>query len=360
MKKILLLCFINILLFANFSTDKYSQHEKILNSIDVDVKYLKDKYFIQMFNDMGDKEISYVTKILNEADVNISIIKAILKKEGVPDLFLYLAMVESNFKIDVKSGAKAMGIWQFMAPTAKNFGLKIDKYVDERKDVVASSVAAAKYIKRLKDDFGKWYLAILAYNCGSGCVKKAISNAGSDELVVLLDEDKKYLPAETRQFFKKILSTGLVAESDMKKYNDMYLLNQVMSLNISKIDIKANDNLSSIASKAGMSLNEFKALNPFFKTNFAPPYPYYAYLPIEKVALYNDRANIKAYAKNDVKKLKSYRVKKGDTLYVIAKNNGISTAALKSFNNLKDDKLGINQTLLIPILVVDDSKEAKN
>ncbi|WP_267523127.1 lytic transglycosylase domain-containing protein [Campylobacter sp. MG1] len=360
MKKILLLCFINILLLANFTNDKYYQQEKILNSIDVDVKYLKDESFMGIFNEMSDRETAYFTKILNEANTRVQVVKAILKKEGIPDVFLYLAMIESNFKIDVKSGAKAVGVWQFMVPTAKNFGLKIDKYVDERKDVVASSIAAAKYIKNLKDDFGKWYLAIFAYNCGSGCVKKAISNAGSDDLAVLLDEEKKYLPGETRRFFKKILSTSLVVENDIAKYGDVYLLNQIMALNISKVDVKANSSLASVASRAGMSLDEFKELNPFFKGNVTPPYSYHVYLPIDKIALYKDNSNPKMYAKNDIKNVKSYRVKKGDTLYVIAKNNGISTKILKSYNNLKDDRLGINQTLLIPILVVDDNKEAKN
>lgn len=360
MKKFILLIMINICLFASFSVDKYDKQEKILKSIDVDLKYLQDQSFMEIFYDMSEREVLYFTKVLNEANMNIPIIKAILKKEGVPDVFLYLAMVESNFRTDAKSGVKATGVWQFMEPTAKSFGLKIDKYIDERKDVVAASVAAAKYLHKLKDEFGKWYLAIFAYNCGNGCVRKAIRNAGSDELNVLLDEEQKYLPKETRRFFKKILSTSLIAENDIAKYGDIYLLNQVMALNIGKIDIKAKENLALIASKAGISMSEFKELNPQFKGNYAPPYNYYAYLPIEKIALFKENQNPLKYAKNNVKNVISYRVKQGDTLYAIAKKNGISTSTIKAFNNLKDDRLSINQNLLIPVLSLDDSKEAKN
>lgn len=360
MKKFILLIVTSICLYANFSVDKYDKQEKILKSIDVDLRYLQDQSFMEIFYDMSEREVLYFTKVLNEANMNIPIIKAILKKEGVPDVFLYLAMVESNFKTDAKSGVKATGVWQFMEPTAKNFGLKIDKFIDERKDVVAASVAAAKYLHRLKDEFGKWYLAIFAYNCGNGCVRKAIKNAGSDELSVLLDEDQKYLPKETRRFFKKILSTSLIAENDIAKYGDIYLLNQVMALNIGKVDVKPKESLSLIARKAGISLSEFKDLNPQFKGDFAPPYNYYAYLPIEKIAAYKDNSNPIKYAKNNVKNVISYRVKQGDTIYAIAKKNGVSTNALRAYNNLKDDRIGINQTLLIPVLVYDDSKEAKN
>lgn len=360
MKKFILLIMINICLFASFSVDKYDKQEKILKSIDVDVKYLQDQSFMEIFYDMSEREVLYFTKVLNEANMNIPIIKAILKKEGVPDVFLYLAMVESNFKTDARSGVKATGVWQFMEPTAKNFGLRIDKFVDERKDVVAASVAAAKYLHKLKDEFGKWYLAIFAYNCGNGCVRKAIRNAGTDELNALLDEEQKYLPKETRRFFKKILSTSLIAENDIAKYGDIYLLNQVMALNIGKVEIKPNESLQLVANKAKMSLSELKELNPQFKGNYAPPYPYYAYLPIEKIASYKDNKSSIKYAKNNIKNVISYRVKQGDTLYAIAKKNNVSTSTLKAYNNLKDDRIGINQNLLIPILDFDNSKEAKN
>lgn len=359
MRKIIIFCFLTLSLFANFSVDKYDKQAKMLKSIDVDLKYLKDKSFIELFNDMSEREILYFTKILNEANMNIPIIKAILKKEGVPDLFLYLAMVESNFRTSAKSGVKAVGVWQFMAPTAKIFGLKIDNYVDERKDVVASTEAAAKYLKKLKDEFGKWYLAIFAYNCGDGCVRRAIRKAGTDELLTLINEDEKYLPGETRRFFRKILSSSLIAENDIAKYGDVYLLNQIMALNIGKVDIKAGANLSHIASKANVSLADFKRLNPQFKGSYAPPYKYHAYLPIEKISLFQDNSNQVKYAKNNVKNIKSYKVKKGDTLFAIAKNNNVTTTILKSFNNLKDDRIGINQTLLIPVLNLDENKEAR-
>ncbi|MBZ7986584.1 lytic transglycosylase domain-containing protein [Campylobacter canadensis] len=360
MKKVILIFFTISLAFANFSVENYERQEKILKSIDVDMKYLNDESFVEIFSNMSERDIQYFTKILNEDNMNIPIIKAILKKEGVPDVFLYLAMIESNFKTHAKSGAKAVGVWQFMSPTAKSFGLKIDRYVDERKDVVASSTAAARYLKRLKKQFGKWYLAIFAYNCGDGCVRRAIANANSDELSVLLDENKKYLPLETRNFFRKIVGASLIAENDIVKYGDAYLLNQIMSLNIKRVEIQANDNLVNLAKRAGMSLSDLKKINPHFNTNLTPPYSYYIYLPIERVALFKNSKKNFDYAKNKVKNIITYKVKSGDTLYDIAKENNVTTKILKSFNNLSSDFLSVNQTLRIPVLLIDESKEAKN
>ncbi len=121
----------------------------------------------------------YVTK-LNEASLFVPRVKDILKQEGIPDVFIYMAMAESNFTIDAKSSAKATGLWQFMHNTGIRYGLKSDMYVDERMDLVKSTIAATKYLNSLHKRFDKWYLAAISYNCGEGRVTEAITRATLD------------------------------------------------------------------------------------------------------------------------------------------------------------------------------------
>lgn len=105
-------------------------------------------------------------------------------------------MTESSLKTRAYSRKKASGLWQFMPETAKQYNLKTDDYVDERRDLIKSTEAASKHLSYLHDRFGKWYLAAIAYNCGGGRLSKAIEKAGSDKLSVLLDEEKIYSKRE--------------------------------------------------------------------------------------------------------------------------------------------------------------------
>ena len=159
-----------------------------------------------------DSQIRTFTDALKNGYMYIPMVKEQIKKSGVPESFFYLAMIESGFSNHTVSNAKATGMWQFMEQTAKLHGLKVGQYVDERKDPVESTIAATTYLRTLKGQFGKWYLAAMAYNCGDGALRKAIQKAGTDDLVTLLDSEKKYLPAETRNFILKILRAAYIAK----------------------------------------------------------------------------------------------------------------------------------------------------
>jgi len=140
--------------------------------------------------------------------------KYMLRDDGLSDLFIYMSMVESGFNPNAISSKKAVGIWQFMPSTARHYNLSVNKYIDERYNPISSTTAAIKYLKKLKKDFGKWYLAIMAYNCGERRVAKAIKKAGSDDIVVLLDKNQKYIPKETRDYVKKILLLSMIGENN--------------------------------------------------------------------------------------------------------------------------------------------------
>lgn len=136
------------------------------------------------------------------------IIEKILKQRGIPSELKYLAVVESKLKNSATSGAGAAGIWQLMPVTAGTLGLKVTGKTDERRNIYKSTVAAAKYLDELYNQFDDWLLVIAAYNCGAGNVNKAIKKSGSREFWKL----QNFLPAETRKHVKKFIATHFYYE----------------------------------------------------------------------------------------------------------------------------------------------------
>lgn len=260
----------------------YQNDLNILGSLDIESNYLKDKHFVNIKNTESKSFKKHLMRAVNEQYESIVLLQDELKKQRVPKEILYLAVVESGLKNTSKSGKGAAGIWQLMPSTAKALGLRVDKAVDERMDPVASTRAAAKYLLKLKDQFGKWYLALLAYNCGDGALKKAIAKAGSDDLKVLLDPEKKYLGAETRNFLQKIVLTAQIASDldnifshDMKIFNnpnDAKLANINMKnftlaskveqrKNVQNYKVKKGESLLSIARKFDVPLRDLMRAN---------------------------------------------------------------------------------------------------
>lgn len=273
-------------------------------------------------------------------------------KEGIPQEFLYLAMIESGFSLTAKSSKHAIGMWQFMPKTAKSLGLEINMQIDERKDPIKSTKAAITYLKTLKESFGKWYLAAIAYNCGDGRLRRAIEQAGSDSLSVLLDPEVKYIPLESRMYIRKILSVSLMfANVDTLKTNNYdYFLNRGASSLLVSIEVPSATSLHRIATQAGMSLKELKYYNPQFKRNLTPTHAktYPVYVPYQFLARYKEK--IQSQEKFQLKSYLVHRVGKGETIYSIAKRYGVSSKQIAQYNAIKNiNSLSINQEIIIPL-----------
>ncbi|MCJ7764849.1 MAG: lytic transglycosylase domain-containing protein, partial [Thiovulaceae bacterium] len=188
--------------------NNHNKQIMLLTAFDIEPSYLHDEKLNDMLLAKKEPEAhKHYYDSMQSARLFIPTIKKILYGADIPPEFIYLAMAESYFTTKALSKKSAAGIWQFMPATGRQYGLRIDEYIDERRDPVKSTKAAARYLTSLHERFGKWYLAAMAYNCGEGCLLNAIKDAGErDDLFTLLDEKKKYLPRETRNYIRKIIA----------------------------------------------------------------------------------------------------------------------------------------------------------
>jgi membrane-bound lytic murein transglycosylase D len=186
------------------------------------------------------------------------LVQDILEENGVPRELFYLGMIESGYASRARSGARAVGIWQFMPATARRYGLKVNKDVDERLDVMRSTRAAARYLKDLKDEFGSWYVAMAAYNCGEGRVRRAIRRHHTKDYWTLAR--RRALPAETSDYIPKFQAAMKIARNPRSfgfKRVTHYEFPEVRL-----VKVRARLDLEEIARRHKVSPADLKALNP--------------------------------------------------------------------------------------------------
>jgi dyp-type peroxidase len=320
--------------------------DAVLKEFDIDAKFVNNSHFTEIKNNIRHSKKKEFIETVKSGYNHIPALQKIIKDSGVPESFLYLAMIESGFSNHVVSNVNAVGIWQFMAPTAKLYGLRIDKYADERKDPVAATIAATKYLTQLKKDFGKWYLAMMAYNCGSGRVKSAIKKAGTDDITILLDSKRALIPPETRKFVKKILTVSYIAQDkEFLETKDALLISNPKGMETAKIKVPGGTTLMEVGDSIGISLKRMKELNTHLKFVYTPPTntPYYLYIPKNKEDMF--KLNFVA---SDDRKFDFYTVKENENLLSIAEKIGVSHKIIKEYNALASNDVQLNQKLVIP------------
>jgi len=185
------------------------------------------------------------------------IVKA-LRKAGIPEEFFWLPLVESFFKINAYSRARALGLWQFIPSTGYKFGLSRDEWIDERMDVHKSTQAAIAYLKELHNMFGDWLTVLAAYNCGEGRVLRVISRQKIDYLDGFWDLYRQ-LPNETARYVPRLLATLHIVK-DPQKYG-FNLDNTEKPINFETVKVNKIMKLKDIAEKTGVSEEELCLLN---------------------------------------------------------------------------------------------------
>ncbi len=303
--KILVGCFLSIAIaIAAFDFPNEGTMTNVFEKFDVNAAFANHELFLSFRNamDSGLRDRIFL-KGYEGGERFIPMLKEMIKESGIPPEFLYLALVESNFSPNAKSSKKAMGIWQFMPKTAKMLGLRVDSKIDERLDPVRSTQAAIEYLKQLHTTFGKWYLAAIAYNCGEGKLSRAISEAGSDNIEVLLDESKTYIPLESRNYIRKILYVSMLLHNvdALKESSYEYLLNRgIGSPTIATIETNGMRTLAQIAKHAGMSLAQLRHYNPHIKHSQIPRdgRRYLIHIPYENLSTYRTNEFERIYGKS--------------------------------------------------------------
>ncbi|WP_104721319.1 lytic transglycosylase domain-containing protein [Helicobacter mesocricetorum] len=345
------------LLFLNFSFAQFdavvynAKSEEILKTFDIEPDFLNDEYFVNVKNNfLSDMRKKHLLEKFQKGYNFIPTLKEMFLKENIPQEFLYLAMIESEFSLSARSKKQAVGMWQFIPSTAKSLGLEINAQIDERKDPIKSTQAAITYLKALKQSFGKWYLAAIAYNSGEGRLKRAIAAAGSDSLAILLNPNEKYIPLESRMYIRKILSVSLLFHNiDTLKTNDYdYFLNRGATSILTSIEVPPATPLIQIANEVGLSLKELKQYNPHFKKNITPTKArtYTIHFPYKFLASYKEKSDGKKISLSFL----IHRVNKGDTISSIARHYGVSLKTITQYNAIKNaNSLSINQEIIIPI-----------
>jgi len=337
-------------LFAGLGFD--SNHDKqiqLLQAFDIDSCYIHDEHLnVMIENKKAPRAYKHYFNAMNGARLYIPTIKKILAHENVPSEFIYLAMAESSFATKALSNKSAAGIWQFMPATGRQYGLQINDYLDERRDPIKSTEAAARYLNALHNRFDKWYLAAMAYNCGEGCVLRAIKKAGSDDVMVLLDEKKHYLPKETRQYIRKIIAFGLMGidENDIINSDQAYLMNRAAQNSIATVQLPKGEKISRVANIIGLDLAKMQKLNRHLTYDFVPPFVNSCdvYIPYSKLTTFKQD-----YKPADLQKIYLVHVvKSGDNLSKIGHKYHVPYRVIREFNHLSSNSLKVRQKLIIP------------
>ena len=400
MNKILLVVTFFIISFSSGlkALDFNKKDYQVLKELDIEKSFIYDTHLQSLYDKLSDKNHLHIyKKNLSNASIYISKIKEVLNQEGLPSSFLYLSMAESNFKLDARSSTNALGLWQFMPSTAKLYELRNDEYVDERLDYVKSTHAASKYLNHHYERFGKWYLAILAYNCGEGRVIEAITRATLDKYVQIYPNEKntkkvkeyrkiikeyldtkkdfykinkvykevtklgihltardflkvqknsrrQYIPRESRAYLRKIVVLSMVANRNFLKKG--YIFDRDINSTLTTISVKGGLHLKNISNILKMNFNTLSKMNLHIKQKIIPSdvKKYDLNIPYSKLALYNKNKN---KINNDT--FIVYFVKSGDTLSSIGSKFNVKYSFIKRFNELKTDKLLLKQRIIIPI-----------
>jgi len=276
----------------------------------------------------------YIKRFRDRGSLYLHYIVEQVEKRGMPTEIALLPVIESAFNPKAYSRSKASGIWQFIPSTGKNYGLAQDWWKDNRRDIVAATDAALNYLQKLHDDFNSWELALAAYNCGEGCVARAIAWNQKRGLPTDYASLEK-LPPETRKYVPKLFAVKnivLAPESygiELESVPDQPYFTEVKAP--PKIDVKV------AAKLAGMSEDDFTALNPAHNKAVASSTGTFI-VPVDHAEAF--RTNLESYDKPLVS-WTTYPAKRGESLDAIARRHDITLVQIKAANgDLKLDKRG--------------------
>lgn len=318
--------------------------------------------YIDMYSGRRRGQVAYM---LAEGDYYFPIFESMLDKYGLPLELKYLPVIESALNPRAVSPMGATGLWQFMLGTGKMYSLEINSLVDERRDPIKSSEAAVKYLRDLYKMYGDWNLVIAAYNCGPGTVNKAIRRSGGQKDYWAI---YNLLPRETRGYVPIFIAATYIMT--YHKEHNICPLEYKYPPSMDTLAINKTVHLQQIAEVLDIPIEDVRALNPQYKNDIVPGdyKQYFICLPSEKITdfiskenailaykaeeLFTHRKTVDMGEDNNSKNATStkwikHRIKKGETLGKIASRYGVTSNQIKSWNNLKSNRLVAGKSLSI-------------
>ena len=321
----------------------------------------KVKAFIDYFTI---KNREYTRKVAGRSYYYFPLFEEILQKYNLPDELKYLAIVESGLAANARSRAAAVGLWQFMYSTGRAYDLHADWYIDERMDPYKATEAACRFLTSLYNQFGDWELALAAYNCGPGNVRKAIRRSGYKHSFW---EIYRYLPRETRSYVPQFVAINY-ALNHLEEHNIYLEPDEILHpLPFDTIRVKHFVNLQSLARQLNVCDDEIQLLNPSIKHGALPDLKkhYTVRIPAYKFEYFteNKTAILDSAAKEGKKQIEYlarnsagstygrekiiYRVRSGDVLGKIAGQYHVRVSDIKRWNNLRSNMIRVGQRLNI-------------
>lgn len=271
-----------------------------------------------------------------------------LKQAGLPEELSWLPLIESGFKVNALSSARALGLWQFIPSTGYKFGLKRDLFVDERLDPVKSTEAAIAYLKELHQMFGDWTTVLAAYNCGEGRVLRIIRDQNVNYLDNFWDLYER-LPRETARYVPRFLATLHVLSNPEKYGLDKVDLESPWKYET--VSIAKQAHLKDIAKELCIDADALKQINPELRYNILPPYTYLLKAPpgkTEELLAKIDSIPVSTAGQHVSYDYQNHRIKRGETLSVISKRYRVSVQSLMRANNMRKPVLIAGKMLKIP------------
>jgi len=291
------------------------------------------------------KHPRYLDRVAKRAEPFLFYIVEELEKHNMPLELALLPIVESAFDPFAYSHGRASGMWQFVPATGERFGMKQNWWYDGRRDVIASTQGAIKYMQYLHKFFdGDWLLALAAYNSGEGRVRNAVranKRQGKNTDFWALD-----LPKETRAYVPKLLALADVIKR--AEHFNLSIYNIANQAAIRQIDIKSQLDLAKAANLAAMSLPDLQRLNPGYnRWSTDPDGPHRLVLPIDKIAAFEQA--LAQLPKNERLAWQRYKINNGDNLGVIANKFNTSIELIRQVNNISGNQIRAGKHLLIPV-----------
>ncbi|HYV68022.1 MAG TPA: LysM peptidoglycan-binding domain-containing protein [Myxococcales bacterium] len=315
---------------------------------------LRAKYDIPV--ELNDAVVAYIrffqtdarvhfTKWLGRSTRFMPMMRSVLEKEGLPLDLVYLSMIESGFSSYAFSFAKAAGLWQFVVGTSRRYGLHTDFWVDERRDPVKATLAAARYLKDLKERFhGDWYLAWAGYNAGEGKVDRAIRRESTRDFWRMMSKGRT-LRAETKHYVPKLIAAALIAKHP-ERFG--FKVDYESPWDADEVYIPDATDLHVIARTAGITIEQVRDLNPELRRFCTPPGGWTLRLPKgSKDAFAAEFAKLDA---GERLSFTEHRVERGEPLSKIARAYGVTESAIMRTNGIRSYRqVKVGRVLVIPM-----------